>query len=310
VGPEQQISDERHSGMLMAKHILRKVFFEDWMMKVVAFGITFALWLGVTGLSTPTTELIRNVPLSLRFSSDIDVTSSPPQQVDIVISGDKRRVALINRNDLVVSVDLTDVEPGERIVELTPENVILQLPTGVKLDEIQPNLIAMTLEPVLEKEVEVKVATVGDVENGYEVYSAAAVPPRVRVRGPASIVGSLETISTEKIELTGRKADFTEFRVSLVPPSASKATALERSVDVQFRIGERRNERLFLVRVDDGSGRQATVVLFGGRSLLIGLKPDDLSVRVVTNAAGVEVPELVLPPGFENRIEVRKLTLN
>jgi YbbR domain-containing protein len=310
VGSEQQISNERHSGMLLAKHILRKVFFEDWMMKLVALGITFALWLGVTGLSTPTTELIRNVPLSLRFSSDIDVTSSPPQQVDIVVSGDKRRVAQINRNDLVVSIDLTDVGPGDEVVNLTPENVILQLPTGVKLDEIQPNLIAITLEPVQEKEIPVQVATVGNLEDAYEVYSATAVPPRVRVRGPASSIASLETISTERIELTGRKADFTEFRVSLVPPSASKATALERSVDVQFRIGERRNERLFLVRVDDGSGRRATAVLFAGRSLLIGLKPDDLSVRVVTNAAGEEVPELILPPGLENSIEVRKLTLN
>ena len=51
---------------LFVKHIARKIFLEDWPMKVVALVITLALWLGVTGLSTPTTQRLTGVPLSLR----------------------------------------------------------------------------------------------------------------------------------------------------------------------------------------------------------------------------------------------------
>ena len=121
--------------MLWLKHILKKIFLEDWLMKLVALGITLALWLGVTGLSTPTTQRLTSVPLSLRFSNNIEVTNEPIQEVDLVVSGDKRRLAQINKNDLIVSLDISDVMPGDRVINLTPENVGVSLPTGVKLDE-------------------------------------------------------------------------------------------------------------------------------------------------------------------------------
>jgi hypothetical protein len=45
----------------------------------------------VTGLRAPTTARFRSIPLNLRVSSDIEVTNSPVQEVDLVITGDKRR---------------------------------------------------------------------------------------------------------------------------------------------------------------------------------------------------------------------------
>jgi hypothetical protein len=63
---------ESKAPILFFKHIIRKVFFEDWLIKLVALGVTFALWLGVTGLSTPTTTRLTGIPLSLRFSSDTE----------------------------------------------------------------------------------------------------------------------------------------------------------------------------------------------------------------------------------------------
>ena len=49
---------ERPTGLLFLKHVARKVFLEDWTTKLVALAITLALWVGVTGLSTPTTRRI------------------------------------------------------------------------------------------------------------------------------------------------------------------------------------------------------------------------------------------------------------
>jgi Uncharacterized protein conserved in bacteria len=300
--------NEKRPNRLLFKHVLRKIFLEDWLLKAVALAITLVLWLGVTGLSTPTTELIRNVPLNLRFSSETEITGSELQQVDIIVSGDKRRVSEINRNDLVVSVDLTDVENGERVLNLTPENVLLSLPTGVKLDEIQPSTITVKLEPMVEKEVPVRIETAGTLPDGFEIYSQTISPTQVKVRGPASYILPIESLMTERIDLGDRRTDFTAQGVQLNRPGTEKITLLKGVVDVMFRVGETRTERVFLLPVENLFDRKATVVLYGPRSVITSLKPEELKVTSAKDATGTDVPQVTLPAQMQN-VEIRQVRL-
>ncbi len=295
----------RRSNALFFKQILRKIFLEDWLMKLVALVITFALWVGVTGLSKPTQQRMSGIPLTLRFSNNTEVTNSPIQEVDIVISGDKRKIDQINKNDLIISLDLTDVQPGDRVIQLTPDNVSVSLPTGIKLDEIQPRRIAIKLEAVEEKEIPVNAVTDGEVPDGLEVYSETVAPQKIRVRGPASFIRSLTSVTTDKIDLTNRGADFTAKQVS-VNVSNPKATLLDTVVDVTFRIGEKRVEKTFVVTSKDDPKRKMTVVLFGGRSLFEGVKAEDLQVEFVKNSAGEDRPQITLPGSLLDKVEVRK----
>ncbi|HBE82890.1 MAG: YbbR-like domain-containing protein [Blastocatellia bacterium] len=304
---ERGATKEETYGLLI-KQVVRKVFFEDWLIKLVALGVTFSLWLGVTGLSTPTTTRFSSVPLTLRFASNTEITNSPVQEVDIVVTGDKRRINQINKNDLILSVDLTDVQPGDRVIQLTPEDVSIELPTGVKLDEIQPNRIAVRLEPVEEREVDVKIETDGELTDGLEVYAQTAVPARVRVRGPASFVRQLTVVSAEKIDLKDRRGDFVAKQIPLVLANP-KAAVLDSTVDISFRIGEKRIERLLLVPVKGDARRKATVVLFGPRSALLAAKPDDLEVNIIGGAADDDTSQLTLPSGLRNDVEIRKFKI-
>lgn len=304
----EQLTEKRTLGLFL-KHIARKIFLEDWVMKLVALAITLGLWFGVTGLSTPTTQRITGIPLTLRYSNNAEVTNSPIQEVDIVVSGDKRRVAQVNKNDLAVSIDISDVQPGDRVLVLTPENVTLSLPAGVKLEEILPNRIAVRIEAVEEKSVAVQAETEGQLPEGLEIYSQTVVPPNVRVRGPASFIRSLTSVSTERVDLSNRTSDFTAKQVP-VGVSNPKATVLEGVVDITFRIGETRIEREYRVPVEGEPAKRASVVLFGGRSLFENVRSEDMRVENVKNDAGVDTPRLVLPPVLDGRVEVRKLKVN
>ena len=287
------------------RHIVKKIFLEDWVMKLVALVITLGLWLGVTGLSTPTVTRFSGVPLALRVSNNAEITNVPIQQVDVVLSGDKRRISQLNKSDLFASIDLTDVPMGERLVPLTPETVSLTLPPGIKLDEVQPNRIPVRLEAVEEKELPVTVETEGDLPEDHEIYSQTILPAKVHVRGPASFLKTLSSVATDKIDLTNRTEDFIARQVG-IPLGNPKATVLENVVDVAFRIGEKRIERLYLVSVsNDLPGKRATVVLFGPRSLFDDLKPADMSVQLVS-----EKPQLTLPPPLDGRVQIRELKVN
>lgn len=301
------ISDFKiHDLRAMFSGILRKVFLEDWTMKLIALVITLALWFGVSGLREPKTERLRSVALNLRVSNDVEITNSPVKEIDIVVTGDDRKISQINKENLLVSVDLTDSPAGDRSVQLTPENVNIDLPPGVKIVDLQPDRIAVKLEKVEEREIPVKVETEGAVSDNYEVYQSLAVPPKIRVRAPESYIKTLDQISTEKIDLTGKSADFTARQVSLVVLSP-KVKLIDTIVDVIFRIGEKRSERMFMIPVggDDFAGT-AKIVLYGPRSALDSLTTESVRVDAVKSDSGDPSLSVSLPPDVQDRVEIRE----
>ena len=151
----RDLSSSKEPTPLLLKHLLRKVFLEDWLLKLTALAITFGLWFGVTGLSTPFTKRF-TVPLAPSISSNAVITNTVIPDVEIVVSGDKRRVEQLNRADLVASLDLTDVPAGDKVVSLSPETVSVSLPQGIRLVEVQPSRIPVNLELVEEKELAVE----------------------------------------------------------------------------------------------------------------------------------------------------------
>ncbi len=305
VGKEK--SFQRGPRKLFFKHILRKIFLEDWAMKLIALLITLALWFGVTGLSTPTTKRIP-VPLNLNIASNAQIVNVPPHEVTIEISGDKRKVEQINPSELAASLDLTDMPPGDSVVSLTPDNIKINgtLPQGIRLVEIVPRSIAVNLEAVEEKEINVQVETTGKPAAGYEIYYKSAIPPTIRVRGPASVVNKLEFIQTDQIDIDGKKDGFIIKQVA-VSASDPKVAVLNTVVDVAFRIGEKRSEKTFVVPVTGAGEQKASVVLFGPRSLLAKVRPDQIRVEIVKGETGEDMPQALLPVELRGGVQVQSL---
>lgn len=301
---------EKRPNRLLFKHILRKIFLEDWLIKLVALAITLALWLGVTGLSETGSERYSNVPLRFRQADNTDITNDPSQQIAIRVFGDKRRLSEIVDANLRASVDITGLAPGDHRVVLSPETVsIADLPTGVKVEEIQPNEIAIRLEAVGEKDLPVKVVTRGEIASGYELFGNINVTPAtVRIRGPLSLIAPVTVIETETVDLTGRTSEFTEKQKPLISPGSGKVTMLDSSVDVRVPIRETRIERLFLLPIEGSPDRKATVVLFGPRSVITALKPADVRVAAAKSANGVDTPQVTLPNQIQG-VEIRQVKL-
>ena len=290
---------------LFFRHILRKIFLEDWSLKLIALVITLALWLGVTGLSTPTTKRF-TVPLSFSISNDIEITNTPIQEVDIVITGDKRKVDQINRTELSALMDISELPPGDRVLQLTPDNVRVTLPQGVKLDEVQPSRIAVRLETVEEKDIEVKAQLAGQPAAGFEVYDMSVTPTKVRVRGPSSYIKTLDFVPTGEIDVSGASQDLVARQVPVSVPNP-RAAVFSTVVDVNVRIGEERVRRLF--NITTPAGKRVSAVLYGPKSMLVDLKPDQLKVELIKNEAGNETPSLALPGDLQQNVKIESVKL-
>ena len=288
---------------------LREIFIEDLGLKILALLISLALWYGVTGQRAATTIRVPRVPLNFRLPSNTEISNEPRTEVEVTLTGSKRSLDSINVRDLSVNVDVNDLAPGEHQIQLTPERVTMGLPDGVRYGDIQPNNVVLRLEPRVEREIEVEVRRTGNIPEGYQLRGITATPEKVKVRGPASHVNSLQKVATETISLEGRRESFT------VPQAAiqiedKKVDLIDGVVSIQVEIEERPiTKTLANVAVQEVSGSQinqrtATLTLSGPPSLLNQLSAADIQIALDSAPDGSIKPRLILPSAMEGRVEL------
>jgi YbbR domain-containing protein len=286
----------------------RKIFVEDWSLKLLALAITLVLWFAVTGQNKPLT-IRTSVQLNLIRPSNLDISNDPPKTVEVVLTGSRPNLQSLSPLDLVATVDVSDHPAGERVIRLTVDRVTMQLPDGVTIESFQPSTIPLRLEPRLERAVPVEVKTEGKPADGYEVYGINPSEMTVRVRGPASRIEALQKAPTETISLSGRTETFTASGVA-IDISDQKIEILDPLVDLTVEVGEKRSERSFSgVGARSMTGveiRPATaeVTLAGPVSVLSELRSEDVKVVVNITTTGGSVAGLELPPAAKDRVKL------
>jgi YbbR domain-containing protein len=288
---------------------LRALFLEDWTLKALALLITLGLWYAVTTQRAPATKRLHDVPLEFRLPENVDIGNNPLDRVDVMLEGSQDKLAVLTARDLVAQVDLTGLLPGDRNPRLTEKNVSMDLPEGVRILEITPRSLTLHLEPVDEREVPVEARFEGEPPPGYVRAAAQVTPERIRIRGPRSHVNAVERAQTETISLAGRRETFDDPQVAVDIPN-HKVVPMEATVAVRVEISEELAERRFThvpVRSESGgavSPDAAAVTLRGPRSVVEGLRPEDVRLLVAPAEGGAARPRLILPPGAQGRVEL------
>jgi hypothetical protein len=86
---------------------------------------------------------------------------------------------------------------------------------------------------------------------------------------------------------------------------------LDSIVDITFKIGELRTEKIFLVPVIvNGSNKTASVTLRAPRNILDKLRIEDMKIEITKSANGDSQPKLTLPLNLGDRIRVEKIKIN
>jgi YbbR domain-containing protein len=239
---------------------LRKIFLEEWGLKLLALGITIVLWLAVTGQNKPVTQRISGVQLNFLKNDGLEISNEPAASVEVTVKGSPNLLDQMKLRDLVVTADITDQKAGERVVRLTPESVKMELPPGVTILGFRPSTIPIRLEPTMESALEVEVKFEGSVPEGFEVTSFTANPTKVRVRGPADRVSLLQKAITETVRLDGKKESFTVSRVAINIPDP-KIEILDLNVEVRVGIAEKKRDNIKLgLGLADGTPFIASVI--------------------------------------------------
>ena len=172
--------------------------------KVLALGLSVALWVYVVNTYNPLTTLdataaveTRNVPEGLQ------PTTVSPSEMRVRLEGRAKALALFESEQMPVRVvaDLADRPAGSHEVALVPD-----LPGGVRVIASPSLRATVRLEKVKSEEREVHVDPVGAAMEGFRCRAQTPKPETVMVRGPSSALTSVRTavvrISVSGLETT------------------------------------------------------------------------------------------------------------
>ena len=286
--------------------LLRKLFIEDWSLKLLSLAIALVLWLLVTGQNQPVTAHV-NVQLNFIRPQSLEISNDPPRTVDVMLTGSRNKLDDLTSLDLVATVDISDQRSGERVLRLA-DKAQIALPQGVKIDGFQPSAIPVRLEPIIERQVPIEAKLEGKPADGYEVYSAQPNKGSVTLRGPESRVAALPKVPTESIWLAGHKESFVATNVAVDVPDP-KVDVVDPVVNVAVEIGEHRVEKSFSSVPATGTDGQrvqpatASVTLLGPASMLDSLKAEELKI-VVDGTTG---PRIELPPAVNGKVSLKSI---
>src|SRR5829696_3887732 len=194
---DEVITSDRRPAPNRTQTLLRRIFLEDWSLKLLSLAIAIILWLAVTGQNQPVTAHV-NVQLNFIRPQSLEISNDPPRTVDVMLTGSRSKLDDLTALDLVATVDISEQQPGERVLRLA-DKVQISLPQGIKVDGFQPSAIPIRLEPVIERQVAIEPKLEGKPAQGFEVYAANPSKGSVVARGPASRVNALQKAMTETI---------------------------------------------------------------------------------------------------------------
>lgn len=254
-------------------------------LKLTSVLIAMALYGVVRGAGTverglEVSLLVRPPPADVRRVMMTDL----PDRVRVVVKGPPTLVNAIRPESIGgAEVNISD----GRVAVARVDPATMQLPAGVTIVSIQPASLQLAWEDLVERDVPVRVETVGRTAPGSRPAAIIeAIPQRVHVTGPALYVDGLNTVRTEAIDVTGLEAGQHTRRVALEPPRSRVhyvgATSVRVAITVERDLTERRLEHL-------------DVTIVGAQRVV--LRPAVVSIRVRGLAAPVNAldPALVVP---------------
>ncbi len=135
------------------------------------------------------------------------LTSTRVDRIQLSIRGTHRRVKRLQKSRLEsIHIDLRALSTGE----LRFEREMFNLPEGVELVSIHPEKMYLEFDERDEKMVPVTVDIHGAPLRGFKMSALKASPAEVKVSGARRVLAELKAISTERIDLTGRRQNLKE----------------------------------------------------------------------------------------------------
>lgn len=180
---------------------------DRWPVKVLS--VAAAILLFMFNRMSTLEERFFSVPLRVNLEGTLVPASSYPRMARVTLRGEANAVFPILEEDIEAFIDLTRYKTEgvyKAPVQIRKKGTAAAVdPLEVHVDPLE---VAVALERKVVKSVPVTPSFRGYLESGFELSSYSVTPPQVEISGPASLVERVTDVTTDFIELSGKKENF------------------------------------------------------------------------------------------------------
>ncbi len=195
-------------------------------------------------------KMIYNVPVTLVKHGNIEVLAYKPETVAVAVSGSRKRVRLMSTADIRIEIPVDESVLND--MYFSPYKSInfgidfknVKPPTGVKVINITPGGIAVHIDRLRSKNVQIEPSFRGNLPSDYSVGDIKIVPRDATVTGPDSIIEHIDSVITKPIILDKGTVD--SFSVERTFQNADKNILVSpKSVQVSVEVYKTVGTRIF-----------------------------------------------------------------
>jgi hypothetical protein len=187
---------------------------KNWPIKAVSVGL--ALFLVIFHRMSSLEERFFSIPLNIERSGTLVPSSHYPRMIRINIRGESNSLFSIMEDDIEAYIDLsTFYMPGVYTIPIQWRK--RGTPAGMEPVQItvEPAEITLQLDRRISKVVPLTAVLRGQVDSGYSMTQYSLYPHDFIIEGPAGLISGISDLTTEAIDLDGRRSDFSVTTMAL-----------------------------------------------------------------------------------------------
>jgi YbbR domain-containing protein len=177
-------------------------FTESLALKAVSLLLALILWITILGFKRE--EITKKVKLEPLLPPGMMITNKIPTQIQFTLSGPRVMLKDVEKKIQPIRPDLRRTRETT-IGFSVSEDLLGELPAGVRVTSFSPPNILIRLEEVVERYVPVKPTFKGTPAAEHELSVIKVAPLKVAVSGPRSALDSIDFVGTEAFDIQDLK---------------------------------------------------------------------------------------------------------
>ena len=159
---------------------------------IIVTGIWFSITRGQDILGT------FDVPVEyVNRASKLEIIDTSATSVQLRLSGTRSIIGTIRPEQLRVMVDLSQAVNGKNNIPINSDN--LTLPAGVALSDVNPHVVEVSMDVLIEKELPVQANWVGKLNPALILTDVTILPEKIRFIGGKNLLAGTRTLYTKEI---------------------------------------------------------------------------------------------------------------
>ncbi len=215
----------------------------DIKLKILSVLLAIFMWTFVINSTNPTVnKTYRNIPIVIKNQDSLEnsgytiVGNDEPLTTNIKLKGTREKLVGLKSSNIYAYIDIADVKEGIQSVK-----IVVDTPSAVTVDELEPEEINLNIQKVIEKKVPVNLIISDKIKDGRIVEVNELSPKNIKIKGPASYINKIDRAEVRIDDMDLLDGKIHSLPVTILDRSSKKISGLNISnedINVSFLVYE------------------------------------------------------------------------